>query len=498
LETYMKALQSVILGCGHGFNPFVCQELLDLIFETLTHTNRFVRETGFYVCGALVTCGAKEGTENDSEAKLSEENAIYRHGELFSQYLGRGLSDNWSQVRMAGSVATRQFLTSLPNDEARAKFYPALIPRMCLNRYYMAEGVRNYNQDSWRQITKGEGKTLVETYIEDVVAYYVQSTDSDNHAVREAACACVAELGSKIDKTAVSPHVSKLLETLLICFNDDSWPVRDAACIACGHFVLCFPEESRSSLPALYPLFFSNLQDNINSVRQGAAVAITNIVKAYGNEEQENVFSKIKEGFEKIKDQPKSSEKYGNMDRAPATFGVVKSLRDNDMALHTDQQMYSCGSLAPKMGRGGGCMDHQFRKPTEPWELADGCVNLLAELSHLQSCSSKVNSLIPAMANACNTKEYTHYPNFMETVCKQLPNLAKGLGKRPFKMYLEMFLDYLFDALDSDVALTSNAASQCIVDLSLFLGSGIFRGRVENYNNMYLRRYDSIPGIPQS
>jgi hypothetical protein len=35
-------------------------------------------------------------------------------------------------------------------------------------------------------------------------------------------------------------------------------------------------------------------------------------------------------------------------------------------------QMYSCGSLAPKMGRGGGCMDHKFRKPSEPWELADG------------------------------------------------------------------------------------------------------------------------------
>jgi hypothetical protein len=34
--------------------------------------------------------------------------------------------------------------------------------------------------------------------------------------------------------------------------------------------------------------------------------------------------------------------------------------------------MYSCGSLAPKMGRGGGCMDHKFRKPPEPWELTDG------------------------------------------------------------------------------------------------------------------------------
>ncbi|CAG5132048.1 unnamed protein product [Candidula unifasciata] len=476
LETYMKCLQSVIFGCGHKFNDFVDQELLDLIFETLTHTNRFVRETGFYVCGALVTCGAREGTEHDSEAKLTEENAIYRHGRVFSEYLGKGLADNWSQVRMAGSVATRQFLVSLPTEKAREKFYPILIPRMCLNRYYMAEGVRIYSQATWQLITHGEGKTLVEKYIQEVVDYYILSTESDNHAVREAACACIAELGSKIEKSVVSPYVPRLLETLLICFNDDSWPVRDG----------------KSSLPALYPLFFTNLQDNIPSVRQGAAVAITNIVKAY----VEVVFSKIKEGFEKIKEQPATSEKYGGLENTPAVFGVVKQLRDNDMDLHTNQTMYSCGSLAPKMGRGGGCMDHKFRKPSEPWELADGCVNLLAELSHVPSVSAQVSKLIPVMAEACKIKTYTHYPNFVETVCKQLPNLAKGLGKRPFKMYLEMFLDVIFEALDSEVVLTSAAAQHCIIELCLFLGSGIVRGRVENHNSSYLSRLDSVPGLP--
>lgn len=59
------------------------------------------------------------------------------------------------------------------------------------------------------------------------VEYYKMATLSDNHAVREAACACIAELASKISNTAVSPYVNTLLETLLICFQDDSWPVRD-------------------------------------------------------------------------------------------------------------------------------------------------------------------------------------------------------------------------------------------------------------------------------
>ena len=32
----------------------------------------------------------------------------------------------------------------------------------------------------------------------------------------------------------------------------------------------------------LYPLFFENLSDSISSVRQGAAVSLGNVVKAYG------------------------------------------------------------------------------------------------------------------------------------------------------------------------------------------------------------------------
>ena len=124
-------------------------------------------------------------------------------------------------------------------------------------RYYVAEGVRIYSQETWRLVTAGSGKLYVEKYIQNVVRvshifgavlclssvqmlsrryilcicdadyeqpkgcgvqffvvcvqtsvtmhvcvlqveYYVQATDSDNHAVREAACACIAELGSKV------------------------------------------------------------------------------------------------------------------------------------------------------------------------------------------------------------------------------------------------------------------------------------------------------------
>ena len=58
---HFRCLQFVVEGCGQGFNRHVDQDLLDLIFSTLKHTNRFVRETGFQVCGAIVGCAADDG-----------------------------------------------------------------------------------------------------------------------------------------------------------------------------------------------------------------------------------------------------------------------------------------------------------------------------------------------------------------------------------------------------------------------------------------------------
>lgn len=42
-------------------------------------------------------------------------------------------------------------------------------------------------------------------------------------------------------------------------FQDESWPVRDAACIACGRFVSKFPEESGPRIEQLYKLFLDHV-----------------------------------------------------------------------------------------------------------------------------------------------------------------------------------------------------------------------------------------------
>nr|XP_054758807.1 uncharacterized protein LOC129264874 [Lytechinus pictus] len=498
LETWMRCLQSVIEGCGSNFLPFIDQELLDLIFQSLTHTNRFVRETGYYVCATLVSCG----TSQDEEMELSEGNAINTilvHGDQLAYHFAKGLADNWSQVRLAASTATRQFLVNLPNAAAHQRFFPALLPRMCLNRYYVAEGVRIYSQETWRLVTGLHGKELVEQHIGDVVEYYIEASDADNHAVREAACACIAELGAKIGQDVVRGHVPRLLDTLLVCFKDDSWPVRDAACVACGNFIKCFPEESRQSMDALYPLFYENLQDNIPSVRQGAAAALANVTRAYGETASSILLVKVAEGMKGLQNQPKTSERYSGLDKGPATYGLVKQLRDNDMDLHSNQQMYSCGSLAPKMGRGreGGCMDHKFRRPSEPWEKCDGYIHLLSEMSSIESLAAEVASLLPLVAEASRKQDYPQHVCLLETVCKQLPVLGRNLGKRHFKPHLESFFDPIFEALGCDNALTSTAANQCLDALGNFLGVNILRGRIEQYNPHYLSKMRmGFPGRP--
>jgi hypothetical protein len=109
-----------------------------------------------------------------------------------------------TQVRFASSVATRTFLTKL--SAVREKYFSSLIPRMALNRYYVAEGVKLYSQATWVMVVGTEGPAIVSRYIDEVVEHYVSQTDADNHAVREAACACIAELPHKVPRDDLCVH----------------------------------------------------------------------------------------------------------------------------------------------------------------------------------------------------------------------------------------------------------------------------------------------------
>ncbi|KAH7972884.1 hypothetical protein HPB52_018467 [Rhipicephalus sanguineus] len=407
-------------------------------------------------------------------------------GPRISKCLALGLADNWSQVRLAASEATRKFLLSF-NEKERELFFPDLLPQMCLNRYYTADGVRIYSQETWRRIAKTEGRELVQRHITCVVDYYISQAAAENHAVREAACACIAELASKIAHDVVRPHPCVLFWkknslSFLVTFA--------AACLACGNFMLCYPEESKASLKTVYPLFFNNLQDCIPSVRQGAAAALANVVRAciYSQEAFQVVKPKITEGLAGVAKQPAETLHYrdiqgwgsGSGSSATPNIKAIKKLHDNDPALHTNQPAYSCENLTP---RAGLPTDWNYRKPSEPWELADGCIHLIAELSQVPQVSTSVAEFLPALSEASRHRHYAHHVVLLETLCSQLPNIVKGVGKRVFKVHIELFFEPIFYSLNCENALTSSAASQCLNQLASLFGPSILRARVEQWNS---------------
>ena len=44
---------------------------------------------------------------------------------------------------------------------------------MCLNRYYVAEGVKIYSQETWKLIFGDGGKELVSKYAAEVSKFYI-------------------------------------------------------------------------------------------------------------------------------------------------------------------------------------------------------------------------------------------------------------------------------------------------------------------------------------
>lgn len=94
--------------------------------------------------------------------------------------------------------------------------------------------------------------------------------------------------------------------------------------------------------------------------------------------------------------------------------------------------MYSCGSLAPKMSRSGGCCDRKFRRPTSPWEVTDGCVHLMAELAlalgassqetqkQLGSMTAKLAEMLPSVVQAVSRRDYIQHVQLMESLFRRV------------------------------------------------------------------------------
>lgn len=305
-----KALKA-LLPIASALEP---ETLLPVLQRCATHPNRFVREGLFEVVSAVLAASPQTFGDLADVVRL----------------LHRGLADNWSQVRYAASRATRTFLTETSNNPKQ--WHSELLPPLCLNRHYIADGVRNYTLETWKGVVGPYGRDLIAHHMEHFVAYYALQADADNHAVREAACQCICEIAMRIDKTAVRPFVPRLIATLLTAFNDESWPVRDVACLSSAAFVKEFPAECEVYLETLYPMWLYQCGDPIPSVRSHAATALGNVLAAYGAPARAFLTPHMEEMLHAVESQKSETSSSGaNGYSNVTTFAVAKRVHDRPL-----------------------------------------------------------------------------------------------------------------------------------------------------------------------
>lgn len=449
LETALLALRGVVDGCARQvLAPYVTVDdvphltgVLSAVTRARAHENRFVREAGLRLYGALVTAAPV--------AMLAE------LGELGKDTLADGLQDNWSQVRYAASECARSLLASL-SEVQRRMHYKRLLPRMCLNRHYVAEGVRTLSQATWRDVIGKDGRVFLEEELPAVITFYESQCQADNHAVREAACQSLGEAATRLDKTPVRALVTRIVAALVECCKDESWPVRDHACRALADVVAAFPNEAEQSgrLLELYQLLHDHLADNIPSVRDNCAAALVRAASAFPIEHAVLGLRRVSAAATALLARADKQQEHVPADAPHRHTGygaAAKLARDNDVDLHSGQVMYSCGSLAPKLRRGGGCMDHGFSRPRQPWEEADGGARLWRRIAHAGSegamlAGDALHDVAKAAAVAADTP-FTQQAQFAESVWTQI---AAGVSKIGAHSWTTPALKTLVQAMEKD------------------------------------------------
>ncbi|TDH69926.1 hypothetical protein CCR75_005639 [Bremia lactucae] len=452
LESSLCALKYVIKGAGVHFLQekdfkfvYLTPELVELVTtKSCFHINRHVRVVGLEIVSILSDIAPLGFLESHTS----------RVTDVLSKCIQRGLEDNWCQVRYAASISARAFLLKL-QGHGRLAYFPTLLPRLCLNRYYIAERVQKYSQESWRLIMGDQGRDYVAKYATEIVDYYVEMA---SHCVRESACQCIAELGTKVSAQAVRPHVPRLMQALLICFYDVSNLVRDAACLASAQLVLGFPDECRVFLPELYQLWIDHLSDEIWSVREDAAIALGHVIRAYGQEALDRIVPVLDDYLRRAKTQPAMTQHDYD--------ALMRSEKK-----HLSKQAFSCCSLEPKV------FERHAHRDKEPWEYADGAIYLLRQLCDVAPAIAV--TYLPCLADMAILRHYPQTAVLQKTIWTQLPLMCAALGKKVFKRYLELFFDPMIFTLQGSNRLAQFAARDCVEQISKQIGPSIFLGRVE-------------------
>lgn len=241
-------------------------EPLGMLCWSVTCSNRFVREAAMRLLATVVLVAGPRAALGVGESSAPDASPP----PLCVGGVCSGLQDNWSQVRLAAATAARQILlcsraeppsssqgvgACAGGDEAwcgaAAPWAGSFLARLCFNRYYVADGVRNHAHATWAVLLaepSGAGMEAVVRHMGTLVGYYHANAASENHNLRVTACHVIGELGQKMPQTVMAAHASGLVEVLIGLLGDSRWHVRGAACGALAKWAAGPSQEEAAGL----------------------------------------------------------------------------------------------------------------------------------------------------------------------------------------------------------------------------------------------------------
>ena len=106
-------------------------------------------------------------------------------------------------------------------------------------------------------------------------------------------------------------------------------------------------------------------------------------------------------------------------------------------------------------------MDHGFSRAQEPWELTDGCVYLIKELTTVRcpddpEIEKGIYKLfqkhVEPLADLGFIDHFKHAASLKEQLFKSVTVMCstEGLGKKKFRGFVELFLDPAFRNTNHD------------------------------------------------
>jgi len=132
-----------------------------------------------------------------------------------------------------------------------------------------------------------------------------------------------------------------------------AWPVRDAACVACGRCVLCYPEVCKPRLQELLDLWCAHLWDNVQSVRENSARALADAMRGIPHGAPlDVVHQSIRELLPKAYEQPldtrgRQSDRGSSRSTSRATPGAGSASPSSAAALPTQAKPPSSSRSRP-------------------------------------------------------------------------------------------------------------------------------------------------------